>query len=49
MFSTKDGSLVSSVDSHGARLARPAGLALAGDSLAVADTGGDIVRQYRYR
>ena len=51
VFSLASGGLLSLIDSHGARLKRPTGLAVSsrGDGhVYVVDIGGECVRKYRY-
>ena len=52
VFRLEDGSLHSTIDSHGSKLKRPTGVAVSAlqDGHAyVVDIGHDCVRKYRYR
>ena len=51
VLSLKTGDLVSTIDSHGARLKRPTGLAASKTqgTVCVVDIGHDCVRKYRYK
>jgi len=52
VFNLGDGSLRSSIDSHGVKLKRPTGLAVSkgeAGSVCVVDIGHDCVRRYRYK
>ena len=51
VLSLESGQLLSTIDSHGARLKRPTGLAAsrAGGAAFVVDIGHDCVRKYRYK
>ena len=51
VFKLEDGTLISSIDSHGAKLKRPTGVAVSGagnNFLYSVDIGHDCVRKYRY-
>ena len=59
VFNMSDGSLISVIDSHGSKLRRPTGVAVArsqgghdddndGGHTYVVDIGGECVRKYRY-
>ena len=51
VLSLRTGDLVSTIDSHGARLKRPTGLAASKTqgTVCVVDIGHDCVRKYRYK
>ena len=56
VFNMSDGSLISVIDSHGSKLRRPTGVAVARSQgeydddghTYVVDIGGECVRKYRY-
>ncbi|RZF35364.1 hypothetical protein LSTR_LSTR012571 [Laodelphax striatellus] len=49
VFQLCDGQLLSTVDSHDAKLKRPSGLATTADRhVIVVDLGNDCVKKYRY-